>query len=166
MESIRNILGKAGQSEESTEAKQLSVKPSSVSNESTRQVSILLEQMAAGFPSQEVPPETAEMWTMAFGDLAVEYGVEQVRKALRVLVTRQKFFPHPAEVAEVLEEMAKKQQAELRKQLPKVGCELCRDSVVPGHTIVLDDAGYRAVRECGCLLAYRAAKQALLARAR
>jgi hypothetical protein len=97
------------------------------------------------------------VYQMAYTDLAMRYSLPQLEIALRVFLTRQKFFPHPAEVAEELEAMSKKAKAEVK--LPPLGCNLCHDGGwAPGYILRLCD-GKREVKECACLKARRAAKE-------
>jgi hypothetical protein len=114
--------------------------------------------MAAGFPHQEFSPETAEVYQMAYTDLATLHGLPELQTALRAFLIRQKFFPHPAEVAEELEAMAIKKQQELARKLPPLGCPKCHDAGWADGWIVVTVNGLRMVKECDCLKARRAAK--------
>jgi hypothetical protein len=122
----------------------------------------MLRQMGAAFPHQEYAEETTEIFLLMFEDLALKYGLNELETALRSFLTKQKFFPHPAEVAGVLEEMANKAKQEAKKSLPKIGCPKCHDGGwAPGHILTVDEKGDRFVKECECLLEYRAARKAM-----
>jgi hypothetical protein len=127
-----------------------------LSRDSLVQLGTLLRQMSAAFPHQEYDGETTAIFLMTFEDLALKYGLSNLEIALRVFLTRQKFFPHPAEVAEELEAMSKKAKAEVK--LPPLGCNLCHDGGwAPGYILRLCD-GKREVKECECLKKRKAAK--------
>ena len=134
-----------------------------LTRDSLIQMGTMLRQMSAAFPHQEYDPETTEVFLMTFEDLAVEFGLAPLEQALRSFLSRQKFFPHPSEVREELEAMAKKKQQEQVKNLPKLGCEECMPNGVgrDGIIIELDTDGERYVRFCECLLARRRARKAL-----
>lgn len=123
------------------------------------QVGELMANMMAGYPHQALEM-SAEVFQLAFEDLAKIFGVQQLETALRTLLTTQKFFPHPSEVREVLDEMAKRSkteaEAEMKRNLPKIGCETCDGS---GLVISLDTHGERVAKECECKLAWRRAKK-------
>lgn len=127
-----------------------------------RQVGNLLANMAAGYPHQEETSETAEVYQLAFEDLAMEFGMPMLERSLRGFLSRQKFFPHPSEVRVELDEMAKKAKAEAAKGLPKVGCEVCmpEGNGFAGTILKLNTANEREAHDCECLLAHRRAKKA------
>jgi hypothetical protein len=157
MEQIREIA--ALQSNGSTTLAPASAR--SLNVESLRHLGVMLQQMSAAFPHQEVPQETAEIFFVTLEDLAVEYGMKNLEAGLRWFLSRQKFFPHPSEVREVLDEMAKNAKAgklaEMKRNLPKIGCDACDGS---GLVITLDTHGERVAKECECKLAWRRAKKA------
>lgn len=162
MEQTGNII--RAQSEGSSGAALVS--KTSLNVESLRQLGRMLQQMTAAFPHQEVPPETAEVFFATFETLAIQHGMKNLETALRSFLTRQKFFPHPSEVSEVLDEMEKKAKAGMLASLPKLGCELCHEKGwADGWVLVLDAGGNRRVKECECFLARARAKKGLEAKA-
>lgn len=130
-----------------------------LTRESLVHLGTLLRQMSAAFPHQEYSEETAEVFLMSFEDLALKYGLKSLEWALRGFLTKQKFFPHPAEVAEELERMQQKTRQEQMQSLPKVGCDLCADHGNSGLIGVLGTDSERYMKPCECLLAYRRAKK-------
>lgn len=134
--------------------------------ETRDQLRMLLKQMTAAFPHQEIVPETAEVWRLAFENLIREYGMKQLETALASFLTRTKFFPHPSEVAEVLEEMKQKSNTERMASLPKIGCEKCgpEGSDFPGYVYVEKPGFPRAVTDCACRIRREQAKRALEAK--
>lgn len=138
----------------------------SLSVESLRQLGLMLQQMSAAFPHQEVAPETAEIFFVTFEDLALEFGMPNLETAMRWFLSRQIFSPHPSEVRGVLEEMARKAKAAIQENLPKIGCERCKDSeFAPGYIMVQNPGQERFVQACVCRLARNRAKKALEAKA-
>lgn len=77
-------------------------------------LSAMCRQMAAYYPHQEMASETVQGYLHEFEGLAVRYGAEGLESACRVLRSKagQKFFPHPSEVAEQIE-----QQVEANKEV-------------------------------------------------
>ena len=126
------------------------------------QVGELMVNMMAGYPHQALEM-AAEVYQLAFEDLARIHGIQALETALRLFLTRQKFFPHPSEVSEVLEEMAKKAKQEAAKSLPKLGCDLCLHPDATGFAglIVKQQPGRpRIVEWCECRFARERAKKA------
>jgi len=124
------------------------------------QVGELMANMMAAYPHQALEL-AAEVYQMAFGDLARLHGIQHLREAMRWFLTGQKYFPHPSEVREVLEEMAKKAKAAKVLNLPKVGCLKCYDGGWTAGYIRLPDVnGAPQIKVCDCLLEYRRAKKA------
>lgn len=161
MEQVGSIIG-AQQSGASTAVEPASAR--SLSVESLRQLGLMLQQLSAAFPHQEVAPETAEIFFATFESLAIQHGMKNLETALRSFLTRQKFFPHPSEVSEVLDEMAKKKQHEAAKSLPPIGCGLCLDADqngFAGFVYVKQPTGLTFVKPCECRLARARAKKAL-----
>jgi hypothetical protein len=134
------------------------------------QVGELMANMIAGYPHQSLGM-AMEVYQMAFEQLTLEFGMENLETALRSFLTHQKFFPHPSEVREVLEEMAAKvkakAKADLLAKLPKIGCEKCQgeDGFAAGLVMVSKPGQPRMVDECECKLAWRRAKKELEAKA-
>lgn len=128
-----------------------------LSRDSLVQMGAMLRQMSAAFPHQEYDQDTTKIFLMTFEDLAVKYGLKPMEQALRSFLTRQKFFPHPAEVAEELEVMAKKAKREAEKALPPLGCEECKDSIAPGLVTEIRN-GERYIKACACRIRRKAAR--------
>jgi hypothetical protein len=132
------------------------------------QVGELMANMIAGYPHQSLGM-AMEVYQMAFEQLTLEFGMANLETALRSFLTHQKFFPHPSEVREVLEEMAAKvkakAKADLLAKLPKIGCEKCQDGGAPGLVIVQNPGQDRFAQECECKLAWRRAKKELESKA-
>jgi len=132
-----------------------------LSRDSVIQLGAMLRQMSAAFPHQEYDAETTRIFLLTFEDLATEYGMKNLETALRSFLTRQKFFPHPSEVREVLDEMAKKKKQQATAALPKLGCPKCHDGgFTDGYILQVID-GVRYAKECDCLLERRRAKKAM-----
>lgn len=139
-----------------------------LTRDSMVQLGTMLRQMSAAFPHQEYDGETTKVFLMTFEDLALEFGVPNLEQALRRFLSRQKFFPHPAEVREVLEEMKQKAQSELNRALPKIGCDKCMQTGEDGLPHGLEGFIYvqrpgqpQFVKPCECRLARERAKKAL-----
>jgi hypothetical protein len=78
-----------------------------LSCEEHQQLTTLCEQMQAHYPHQEFADETVKGYLFDLERLAVLHGLDVLRVALLNLRLRpgQKFFPHPSEVAEEIEQM-------------------------------------------------------------
>lgn len=122
------------------------------------QVGELMANMMAGYPHQALKM-AAEVYQMAFEDLAKLYGIQQLETALRSFLTLQKFFPHPSEIREVLEEMAKKDHAKMLAGLPKLGCDACNDQNTPGLLFVKQPDGKQFFKHCDCWIRRNLAKK-------
>jgi hypothetical protein len=131
-----------------------------LNRDSLLQMGAMLRQMSGAFPHQEYDEETTKIFLLTFEDLALEYGLPPLEVALRRFLTRQKFFPHPSEVREELDVMAKKAKQEAQKQLPPLGCEECMPSGEGYRGLVLatDEKGFRCVKACACRLRRNRAK--------
>lgn len=66
------------------------------------QMQQLIRQMMAAYPHQEISPDTADVYLMAYEDVTAEFGLEPLRAEMRLALSRSKFFPHPAEIREAL----------------------------------------------------------------
>lgn len=136
--------------------------------ESVTHLATMLRQMSAAMPHQEYGEETTEVFLLAFEELAVEFSVKNLETALRSFLSRQKFFPHPSEVREVLEQMAKKAKQLAEQALPGIGCSACLDSDgegLAGFVYTHRPGQPREVKPCECRLARARAKKALENRA-
>lgn len=129
------------------------------------QVGELMANMMAGYPHQALEM-AAEVYQLAFEDLARIYGIRSLEMALRSFLTLQKFFPHPSEVREVLDEMAKKAKQVANAALPPIGCSACLDGDGMAGFVYTHRPGQpREVKPCECRLARARAKKALEAKA-
>lgn len=130
--------------------------------EARAQLASLVEQMTAGFPHQEWEADTMKIWRLGFEELVRRHGIEQLRVALQSFLTRQKWFPHPSEVSEVLDEMATKRAAAARKALPKIGCDVCANEIgMRGYLVEQHPGQPRYLRPCACRIEYEKAKREL-----
>jgi hypothetical protein len=79
----------------------------------------MCRQMAAFYPHQEMCAETVEGYMLEFERMAVKQGIHRLEGAFLALRSKpgQKFFPHPTEVAEEIEEQIEAEQEERRNQL-------------------------------------------------
>jgi hypothetical protein len=146
----------APQSAESKEARALSVRR--LSPALKLQVGSLLDQMTAAFPSQELHPDTARMYQHGAEMLAEEYGINRVQTALESFLTRQKFFPHPSEIREVLEAMAVRERTEEREKNPYIPDPNC-DHNSPGWKRTKDADGDDVMSRCDCWKSWKGIKQ-------
>jgi hypothetical protein len=149
----------------------LSVRP--LKKAEITQFEAMMAGMIAYYPHQEIPEPTLKQFRAEFRLMAAQHGIALLRQAL--LDTRRqpgrRFYPHPNEVSEVLEEMAAKvkakAKADLLAKLPRIGCEKCQgeDGFTPGLVMVQKPGQPRIVDECECKLAWRRAKKELEAKA-
>jgi hypothetical protein len=123
----------------------------SLSAKEAREVAMLMGQMIAYYPHQEMGEETVQGYKHDLTRLAANYGLTTLKAALLNLRIRpgQKFFPHPSEVAEELEAMATKAKAQARAANPYVPDPQCKH-VLPGQAWVIDKDGDRVIGECEC----------------
>lgn len=122
----------------------------------------LLRQMVPRYPHQDLS-ESIKGMMHDFERLAIKYGLRQVRDVLADLRIRpgQKFFPQPDQVAEECEAMAKKEQAKVQAQLPKLGCDECKESPIVGMVMVQQPGMRRFMEKCQCRIRRELAKRAL-----
>lgn len=149
------------QLEESSAGSSLSVRP--LKKAEITQFDSMMAGMIAYYPHQELPESTLKQYRAELRLMATQHGIDLLREAL-LSARRQpgrKFFPHPSEVSEILEEMATKAKAEAVKKLPNLGCELCHEKGwADGWILELDPAGDRRVKKCACYLVREQAKKA------
>lgn len=126
------------------------------------QVGELMANMMAGYPHQALEM-AAEVYQMAFEDLARLHGLKNLETALRGFLTSRRFFPHPSEVREVLDEMATKAKKEAMNSLPKLGCDECEGQCLDliGFVMETRPGQGRAVVPCKCRIRRDAAKKAM-----
>lgn len=158
MEKLGAII-KAQQSEGSTAdltTSARSLKPAEIT-----QLDQMLAGMVAYYPHQEIPHETMIQYREEFKLMAVKHGLASLRDAWLTIRRRagQTFFPHPSQVQEELDAMAKKQKQEQMQALPPLGCEECKEGVgfAPGLVIRVEN-GVNQVRFCRCRIARNRAK--------
>jgi hypothetical protein len=75
------------------------------------------------------------------------YGIDRLEWVLREIRIKpgQKFFPHPSEVSEALEEMVKREQQKLREANPYVPCGQCCSGMV-----IVERDGVSKAERCQC----------------
>jgi hypothetical protein len=103
--------------------------------------------MQAYYPHQEFNRDTVEGYSFDLERLAVKYGIDRLEWVLRDLRIKpgQKFFPHPSEVSEALEEMVKREQQQAREANPYVPCDRCCSGMV-----IVERDGVRFAERCQC----------------
>jgi hypothetical protein len=74
----------------------------------------LLAKTAASYPSQELSLETFGEFRDAWKELAALHGISAVESALRTLRLTSRFFPHPAEISEIIAAAKEKERAAQR----------------------------------------------------
>jgi hypothetical protein len=93
----------------------------------SEQLSYLLDQMACGYPNQDVS-ESAEMYRWGFEQLALRYSLLQVTEALASLriKPRKSFFPTPEETAEEIESLinARRHAIRMKRQAERRETEI------------------------------------------
>ena len=131
-----------------------------LSDEQVLHLLTLLEQTAARYPHQDLAP-AMEGYLHDFEALALKYGMEPVHQALMELriKPRQRFFPQPSEVAEVIEEIMAKQAVEERQSNPIRDCAACGNSRLTFHRTGEGGALRTWAEDCECLKEWRLAKQ-------
>lgn len=158
MENLRQIA--APQSAGSSAAKALSAKRLDV--QLKLQIGKMLEHLAARWSAQEEHPDSAMMRQMAMEELAAEFSLANLEQALRWFITRTQWFPDPKLIRDRLEEMKRREQKELFKSLPTIGCADCRrdDGVHPpiDGVVWVTDGLYSSVKDCRCVIALREAR--------
>jgi hypothetical protein len=135
--------------------------PSAISKHGTERLSdaefaelnLLCRQMQAYYPNQEFDDQTIEGYQFDIERLAAQFGLGRMRQVLLDIRIRpgQKFFPHPSEIAEELENLVGKERAKLLKENPWAPCGACQD----GWLIVEVDGKRRAAR-CSCWKSWKA----------
>jgi hypothetical protein len=117
------------------------------------QFSLLCRQMQPYYPHQEFADDTVEGFQFDLERLAVIYGLDRLQTALLNIRIKpgQRFFPHPSEVSEALEELVKKEKAKAREENPYKPCSRCSSGMV----MTLRNGVDYAVR-CQCWLAWKA----------
>jgi hypothetical protein len=87
---------------------------------------------------------------------ASEHGLDVLRRALFLCMSRNKFLPQPADVSKAIKEVMAKKTAEERKTQPIGDCSVCDNQrMVVEHK---PDGG-RLAHECECLVEWRRAKR-------
>lgn len=77
-------------------------------------LSVMCRQMAVFYPHQEMCAETVRGYLSEFEKLAVEHGIVRLEDAFQALRSKpgQRFFPHPSEVAEEIEQQIETERQE------------------------------------------------------
>jgi hypothetical protein len=109
--------------------------------------------MQAYYPHQEFAGDTVKGYLFDLERLAVIYGLDRLQTVLLNIRIKpgQKFFPHPSEVSEALEDLVKKEKAKAREANPYKPCGRCTSGMI----IEERNHGRFAVR-CNCWIAWRA----------
>lgn len=110
--------------------------------------------MAANYPHQALPDETGDIWREGIERLALKYTLRRVRDVLADFLIRpgQRFFPHPSEIAEALEERMANERAEFLKAHPYTPCAECDGQ---GMVVKRREDGRFFADECECKKAWR-----------
>ena len=110
-------------------------------------LTVLCRQMQAYYPHQEFLEDTIRGYRFDLERLAIAHTLRRVKQALLDLRIRpgQKWFPHPTEVAERLEEIVKAEREAERVKNPYVPCGACSSGFI---TVYRD--GERWCVRCGC----------------
>jgi len=130
---------------------------------SDAEYSILVElvtQMAAAYPHQELG-ESLEILLRGYEILAIRYGLCRVKNVLQQLLVTpgQKFFPHPSQLAEALQQMVSNEYRQFLKENPYVSCGTCDEG-----SVILNRDGtpwdhrsreQRYVADCVCRIKWR-----------
>jgi hypothetical protein len=77
-----------------------------LTSEQFETLSLLCRQMAAFYPHQELSPDTVQGYMSEFERIAVKHGIDHLQSAFMALRSKpgQRFFPHPSEVREEIED--------------------------------------------------------------
>lgn len=121
-------------------------------------LTVLLDQMAAHYPHQEFPDATGDIWREAIERLAVKFTLKQVRDVLADFLIKpgQKFFPHPSEIAEALEELIVNERNRFLTDHPISDCSICDNQRMV--VVRRSDGGFVAV-DCECKKAWKRSAQ-------
>lgn len=141
---VQRLVGSSGLSERGTGLR--------LSDEQSEQLTILCRQMQAYYPHQEFLDETVEGYQFDLERLSAMYGLARVRQVLLDIRIKpgQKWFPHPSEVSEALEEMVKQEKLQERKDNPFIPCGRCSSGMV-----ISERDGRRFASRCHCWLAWK-----------
>jgi hypothetical protein len=143
-----------------TRASALTSRPSEerLSDAEYSMLATLFAQMMAAYPHQELG-EAAEMYLRGFEILAVRHGLVRVKEAMQELLVTRRFFPHPSELAEVLNDMQTKERQQFLRDHPYVPCGKCDEGMVfvyaDGSPYDWHQGGPRYVAECPCKREWR-----------
>ena len=115
-------------------------------------LNLLCKQMQAYYPHQEFLDETVHGYQFDLERLAVIYGLKRVRSVLLNIRIKpgQRFFPHPSEVSEALEEMVKQERMQAREANPYKPCGQCHDGL-----LVVERDGERIAKRCRCWIEWK-----------
>ena len=143
----------------SSRAVKLSARPLNVAE--SKVLTVLLDQLSAHYPHQTITNETGEIWREAFEMLVRRYTLPRLQTALREFLIKpgQKFFPHPGEIAEALEEMKTSERAQLLRDHPFLACGKCDGGIVlvnrDGTPYDAGKGGPVVMKDCSCKTAWR-----------
>ena len=118
-----------------------------------------MAQLKANYPSQEISSATAKIWMAQWLTFASEHGLDVLRRALFLCMSKSKFLPQPADVAKAIKEVMAKKIAEERKAQPIGDCSACDNQRHIVAERIVDGMRRTSARECDCLVAWRRAKQ-------
>jgi hypothetical protein len=112
--------------------------------------------MQAYYPHQEFDDDTVEGFQFDMERLAARYGMHRMRTVLLAIRIRpgQRFFPHPSQIAEELEELMAKERQELLKAHPFKPCSRCMEGMLV-EEVERDGKWRREARECECKRQWR-----------
>jgi hypothetical protein len=116
------------------------------------ELNLLCRQMQAYYPHQEFADETVQGYQFDLERLSVLYGLGRVRTVLLNIRIKpgQKFFPHPSEVSEALEDLLKAEKAKAREANPYIPCGRCTSGMV-----IVEKHHGRFAERCTCWLAWK-----------
>jgi hypothetical protein len=143
----------------STRAVERSARPLSIAE--SKALTVLLDQMAAHYPHQTITDETGEIWREAIEILVARYTLPRVRTALSEFLVKpgQKFFPHPSEIAEALEQMVTEERRRILRENPFIPCGRCDGGIVlvnrDGSPYDSLKGGPVAMHDCDCKVEWR-----------
>jgi len=123
-----------------------------LSDEQAEKLTTLCRQMQAYYPHQEFLEETIEGYQFDLERLSVLYGLDRVRTVLLNMRIEpgRKWFPHPSDVSEALEELMKKEREEEREANPWHQCGRCSSGMV-----IVEREGGRTAERCQCWINWK-----------
>lgn len=107
----------------------------------------LMLRTVAYYPNQEMSPETFTEFREAFKQMALLHGVGAVENAVIGTRLRSKFFPHPAEVNEIIEEQIDIERHERSRQWAEDRIAEDERKAKEEHDRIMADGGYVTMAE-------------------